>query len=490
MLNTKHNNAIIYAGLFCAALFVCLISCLNPFGLTNINNDTSVFLTIAQGITRGQVPFRDFYDNKGPLTYLISAPGFALGRFTGVWITELLFMCVSVFFAYKTALFFGSPVFAFTGVVLSFIILHNFFEVAAGSEEYALPFMMVSLYIFTKHYFSSKRIAFFELIILGCCFAASVFLRINFFPLWLGFCAVIGVETIHKRDFTSLGKYLLGFLTGICIVTIPVMGYLILNNALSDYINQNIITGSARGFSGFNMVRFIRSFFIITSKNFCFAPLLAGFVWLVKDRDTKKRGYYMGYAAAFILTVLFHAVIRTNFDHYNMVLAPFLVPAFTCFAVHIYTYFSTNKYRSVCCAVFFALLFSMPIAQWFYDVYVSLHDTTRTDLIHTGNIIDEHTSAGDTIIFLGFPARIYLFTQRDTASRYIYQGSGVDYEPGAREEFLSDVRTKQPAVIAIENKEGRFDHLPEWYAPVYRMIENEYRLLSDANGYFLFRKKD
>ncbi|MDR2515773.1 MAG: hypothetical protein LBC88_00150, partial [Spirochaetaceae bacterium] len=105
-------------------------------------------------------------------------------------------------------------------------------------------------------------------------------------------------------------------------------------------------------------------------------------------------------------------------------------------------------------------------------------------------IIDEQTAPGDTVIFLGFPCRIYLFTQRDAASRYIYQTSGVNYEPGAREEFLADLRTNKPAVIVIENQEGRFDHLPAWYAPVYSMIENEYQLFSDKNGYFLFRKQE
>ena len=79
MINNNKAELLIYTGLLCLAFYVCLASCLNPFGLVRIDADTSVFLTIAQGITRGQIPFRDYYDNKGPLLYLLSTPGFALG---------------------------------------------------------------------------------------------------------------------------------------------------------------------------------------------------------------------------------------------------------------------------------------------------------------------------------------------------------------------------------------------------------------------------
>jgi hypothetical protein len=150
------SDAIIYGSLFLLAFLVVFKSPLNPFNpfvLKAPDVDTSVFLTIAQGITKGQVPFRDFFDNKGPLTYLFSAPGMYFGGLAGVWITELFFMCISVLFAYKTALFFGKPYFAFWGVVCSFTVFQFFFYEVAGTEEYSLPFMMVSLYIFIKYFF-------------------------------------------------------------------------------------------------------------------------------------------------------------------------------------------------------------------------------------------------------------------------------------------------------------------------------------------------
>ena len=482
------TEKLIYAGLFCLAFYICLASCLNPFGLKIIDIDTSVYLTITQGITRGQVPFRDFYDNKGPLLYLMSAPGFSLGRFTGVWITELILMCVSVIFAYKTALFFGSRTFAFIGVILSFLVFQTFFNEAAGPEEYSLPFMMISLYIFTRYYHAQENVTPPEIIILGFCFGSSVLLKISMFPLWLGFCLVIFIEAALKHDYIKLGKYTVLFSIGVSIISIPVILYLIGNNAISDYIRQNFVTGSSRGFTGFSFLRFTRSFKSIISKNFCFTPLLAGLAWIAKDFSGKRKGYYIGYSLAFFLTVIFLAVIRTSYDHYNMALTPFLVPAFTFITENIYGYFSNSRYKKLSFTLFLYILFSATRLMDLTIVYDSLTDQSRKDYILTGKTIDEQTAETDKIIELGFPGRVYLFTQRDTASRYIYQLSGVNYEPNAKNEFLTDLHNNRPAIIAIGDRDGRYDYLPDWYKPVYIMIENEYQVITDKNGYFLFKR--
>jgi hypothetical protein len=55
---------------------------------------------------------------------------------------------------------------------------------------------------------------------------------------------------------------------------------------------------------------------------------------------------------------------------------------------------------------------------------------------------------------------------------------------------LRDVFSKKPAIISVFTAEdnSRYDYLPGWYAPVFDLIKREYRLLSDENGYVLFKK--
>jgi len=477
----------IFIGLLCTAFYVCCSSCLNPFALNGIDSDTSVYLTIARGITEGKVPFRDFFDNKGPLLYLISAPGIFLAGFTGVWITELILMCVSVFFAYKTALFFGTRFSAFLGVVFSFLVFKVFFYEVAGAEEYSMPFVVISLYIFTKYYFTQTESSIVELITLGICFAAAVLIRINMFPLWFAFCLVIVVESIIKRKYLSLFKYILLFAAGILIVLIPVLFYLGMNHALADFISQNMFAGGSRAFQGSSVKEIARSFFIITGKRYSFFPLVIGALWIIKNPKSERLFFYIGFILAFFLSVLFHAIIRTNYNHYNMIVLPFLVPAFTFFIKNICHYFSdTIKFSKTAVLLFLCVVFADEIFSGIYLTYVKLTDKSRNKIITTGKIIDQNTMDGDEIISLGLSRHIYLFTNRRPASKYIYQLSGAQYYPNTKSEFISDMLNKKPAIIVIAKKD--YNHLPEWYSPVFSMIESEYRLLADSEDYYLYKK--
>ena len=480
------SNILIYCGLFLLAFLVVFVSALNPFSSAELESDTTIYLTIAQGITRGQVPYKDFADNKGPLTYLISVPGMFFGGFTGVWITELILMFISVLFAYKTALFFGNNIFSLSGVVCSFLVFQSFLDEVAGTEEYALPFMMISLYIFTKYFFTKKEPPVFELIIVGICFAAAFLIRINMFPLWLGFCIIILIETLYNKKFLPLIKFVSFFCIGILIVIIPLYLYLYCNNAFSDYIHQNFIVGSSRGLSGFSIKEFVISFYKIIDKNYCWLPLPIYFIWIIKKQEKINVFLSAGLLLAYLLTVLFLAVILTSFRHYNLVLTPFLVPVFTFCSMPVYNYFSNVKNKKIALLVFVCIIFSQCFATWCWSVYNNMTDSSRNKSISMGKRIDQNTTMDDRIILLGKPYHIYLFTERLAASRYIYQGSGVNYDPNAQTEFLLDMQKNRPKIIGIAEINGNYNHLPGWYSPVYTMIENEYRILSSDNGYFLF----
>ncbi|MDR3301290.1 MAG: hypothetical protein LBT01_01990, partial [Spirochaetaceae bacterium] len=378
---------------------------------------------------------------------------------------------------------------AFLGTVCSFIIFQSFFYEVAGAEEYSLPFMTISLYIFTKYYFTKKEPLVSHLIILGICFAVSVFIRINHFALWLGFCFVIFIEILSRKQWLLLLKYTLCFFAGILVVSIPILLYLRRNNALQDYINQNLFSGGSRAFTGFSIKYFVKSFWTIMHKNFCFMPFVAGFLWIAKKPKDIPIVYAFGFLFSYLLTIFFLAVIRTNFNHYNMILTPFLVPAFAFCIKLIFTYFADTKHKNSIATLLLFLVFAGEIAKWliaeYVDVIEGIKGKTRNELIAAGKTIDQCTNPGDTILSLGLSCQIYLFTERQPASRYIYQTSGAEYAPLMQEEFFSDLQKNKPAIIAIENN-GGYDYLPDWYAPIYMMIEKEYQLLSDENGYYLF----
>ena len=106
-------------------------------------------------------------------------------------------------------------------------------------------------------------------------------------------------------------------------------------------------------------------------------------------------------------------------------------------------------------------------------------------------MIDENTNPGDKVISLGFNGYIYPFTQRDSASKYIYQGSDIDHIPGAREEFLSDILIGKPSIIVLfAGEDGTVHIMNDWRKPIFDMIETDYRTLADENGYILYIRRN
>ena len=65
--------------------------------------DSSVFRYIGWMMTEGYVPYRDFFDHKGILLYVINYIGMLISFEHGVWFLEGVTIFASAFFCYKIA---------------------------------------------------------------------------------------------------------------------------------------------------------------------------------------------------------------------------------------------------------------------------------------------------------------------------------------------------------------------------------------------------
>jgi len=488
-IHLGRQDKIIYLWLFLIAFAAAFSSTYNPFNFRIMHVDSSVYITMAQGIIRGHLPYLDMVDNKGPLTYFLSVPGLFLGGFTGIWITELLLIFVSVLFAYKTALFFGNKNSALFGTIFSFAALLAFFLVNAGTEEYSLPFLTISLYIFTKYFFSeTKDIKFTELLVLGICFASAVLVRLNMFPLWAGFSIIMFIESIIKKRFIFAGKCIIGFLLGAMVIFIPVYIYLRTNGIMDAFIEQVILAGSARGFGGTSLKIVERNFFLVLGRNNCTLPLWIGIFWVFTKYKQPYFTWYLSYTFSYFLMVLFLSFSGGGV-HYNLILIPFFVPALTYLAGVIYRVFPNYRMKRVLFVIFFCCLFMEGLIRYAFNMTTRLHNNSGNHLISAGKMIDENTKPGDKIISLGINGYIYPFTQREPASKYFFQGSGID-SPDAMDTFISGILSSKPAIIATVTEDGRDEILHDWHAPILEMMETEYRLLSDEYGHKIFIRKE
>jgi len=477
----------IYIILFIITFFIVINSTYSPVNFRRMHIDSSVYTTIAQGITRGHLPYLDFVDNKGPLTYLFSAFGLLIGGFTGLWLLELLFIFVTVIFAYKTALFFANKQIALLGTALSLCAFYTFFTINAGTEGYALPFLTISFYIVTKYFFSEKQnTSFLDIFIFGACFACAVLCKQSMFALWFGFCFIIFIDLIIKKQFLNLIKYFVGFLLGIIIIFIPVLLYLQINGIFNVFIDQYLFAGYKHGFASPSLKGIFQNIYAVLNRSLTFIPFFVCVFWIITRFKQKEYKYYFGFILSYLFFIL-NFSLSFGGTHHNMVLLPYFVPCFVFLADIIITYFDKLKIKRIFIFLFFIVVFSEGLINYLYDTSKILFNNSGQKLKQAGKMIDENTNQGDKIISLGTNAYIYLFTQREAASRYIFQGVGLNHIPGANKEFISDILTNKPKIIAaFYDDHVEYNYEAAWHEPVYELINSDYELLSSENGFNLY----
>ena len=77
-----------------AAAFITLLICSKSSPLYPVNDwvDANTYLTVGRGMLHGMVPYRDLYEQKGPLLYMLHAGAAAVTEksFLGVFIIEVI----------------------------------------------------------------------------------------------------------------------------------------------------------------------------------------------------------------------------------------------------------------------------------------------------------------------------------------------------------------------------------------------------------------
>ena len=64
--------------------------------------DSSTYIYVAQGILKGELPYVDRWDNKGPLLYSLNAIGILIHDTWGIWVVQGLFLLGAAAFAFLT----------------------------------------------------------------------------------------------------------------------------------------------------------------------------------------------------------------------------------------------------------------------------------------------------------------------------------------------------------------------------------------------------
>lgn len=150
--------------LFCFALSALfLLICTKSSFLYPINdwNDSNCFFTVGKGMMQGKVPYRDLFEQKGPLLYFIHglASLISFDSFLGVFFFEILSFGIFLWFSYRIIFLFSQKAYTYVLLpVLSVAVLSSSsFCKGDSAEEFCLPLLSASLFYLLRYMKKKER---------------------------------------------------------------------------------------------------------------------------------------------------------------------------------------------------------------------------------------------------------------------------------------------------------------------------------------------
>ena len=440
--------------------------------------DSSVFRTIAMMMNRGYMPYRDTFDHKGPLIYLLNWIGLKISYYRGILIIECIFLFFTFIFIYKIIRMFCRRWMSYGMMLVIAAALYPQFDGGNKTEEYAMLFIAVSLFFYTK-YFLYNNILFGQVILCGACFGAVCLLRPNMVAVWAVFSIAVLIKCICEKRYKEIGKFLLLFLAGTAIVLIPMVLWLCGEGAFADCINDYILFNLRYFETGVQQ----KGAQVNAIISFLSAPLILCMMVTVTYLLKGNRDYLtFGYAVCFVVSLFAMTISGRSFVHYAMVLIPLYAYPLGILGNWFEKVLYGKSVDFLLC-IYIYLLGILALPNWIMginhmkDSYGYRDKDNRSEA--TANVvsyIEKHTDEDEKITVWGNWDIIYVLSQRLPATQYSYQSPIGTVDPEIYDEYFAGLAEEDPSLIIVK-KDGTeklmMDFIEEYeYQKVFENVSN------------------
>ena len=253
--------------LLCAFFALLFATSASPLYATNFWTDTNVYFTIGRGMLQGAMPYRDLFDHKGPLLYLIYALGAGIAdqRFVGVFLLEVLSLAALLHIVQRLAWDQGARAASYALVPLLALITctSRAFTQGGSAEEFCLPLLAASIFLAGR---AMETGASRPCLGFGAALGAVFLIKYTDIGLFLGLAPFV-LLCVARRHAPSaalrcLGAMALGLLIPILVLGLWLFAAGILDDCLRVYFLQNLsYAGTPMSLRGhlFNALAYLRT---------------------------------------------------------------------------------------------------------------------------------------------------------------------------------------------------------------------------------------
>ena len=244
-----------------AFIIITLNSKCSPVYPMNDWVDPNTMFTVGKGVLKGFVPYRDLYEQKGPLLIFFHTFGAAISftSFIGMWILEIVFCYFFLLFAYKTLRLFYTQNSFLVIPILAFAVYGSYsFRCGDSAEEYCLPMLGYGIYVVCKALHNKSSLSKGDYFWIGVTSGCVFWIKYSIIGLYFGWILTLFMFAVIEKRIPELLMGIVWIVFGVIALSIPIFLYFISNLSLSFlldvYFYKNLFTYAIKNVGFLNKV--------------------------------------------------------------------------------------------------------------------------------------------------------------------------------------------------------------------------------------------
>lgn len=281
--------------------------------------DHTIFKVVGESWADGQMLYKDIFDHKGPIMYLIQivASSVPVPK-VGTWLMEIICVVTLCEMIFRCGRYIGaSKRLSYVSVVAMLTYYARYVDGGNTVEVWSLPFEILPLLMLLRYMSDHKRLLL-TAFVTGLCFGIVAMLRLNNNAMISGLVAGMAINLCLRREFRRLMACMGLFVAGLSVVVVPFVIYFWAAGALDDMVYCNL-TFNFHYMDNFGSVTWVTVYNNVIKLLPCVIFLITIIMYGV------KRGFELP-AVLFLMPIITFLTIYSGlgFNHYFLMEIPFV----------------------------------------------------------------------------------------------------------------------------------------------------------------------
>lgn len=441
---------------------------------TNDWVDANAFMTVGNAWVHGVIPYKDIFEQKGPLLYLIYGYVAKTGLwFHGIFILETILMAISLWLLNLSFKMLSGNRFRINIMLLIYsigFVFMPYFDRGGGVEEIGTVAIVYLLYLVTR--FTQKRTIYaHHLLIASVLFTVIFWIKytmvLTYLVLVVAYLVYLYLDKTSDTFSTliAINTLTFGFISMIIII------YFYIHHGSNDLFNVYFIdnifkyTGNNLGDSAHPLMTWLSYFKKIL---IIFAPIMA--VALVKRRNKLINNTTI---MLLITIAMLNFLFSNNYLYYSLIVYPII----------IYLLFISNLSKR--------LLTIIAISLSVYVTFnsVSLRQTIMSGYQSPGQIVKKTIGRSHSVIQVGvLDSGIYNLSQQTPPAKYFqFNNISANVMPMFINEPLSAMKSKHIKYVLTKKSFYQFKKHDDFKQ--YTIIKSFHPYTSKSETYLILKLK-